>query len=401
MRILHFAPDEKFIPFIQETFEAVFPAASQFRIATEGSSRLRFVQPGENVRAIGAGYWRGDDFQTDLASCDILIIHYLTAEFAALVPKVPERVLLGWIGWGGDFYCLFEKQFGDMLLPETRRATAKPSYRLGSVCGRIAGQLNTGGPSVALAWGKLKDSFFATSQAQTIRSISSRLDFVWVNPEEQAMFRAEVPDFKGPFHRIGYYSAESVFELGPPHMDGPDILVGNSATPTNNHLEIFDQLCRLDLEGRQIVVPLSYGDLHYQKLVIKAGKKRFGSRFSPITAYVPLEEYNLMLRRCGTVVMNHVRQQAGTSVATALYKGAKVYLRDENTVAQLYRHLGSRIYSIQTELVPGSEIFGPVEVPEMERNRDLLREYWGHASVLGDIRALAGMADIKRSAFVD
>lgn len=55
-------------------------------------------------------------------------------------------------------------------------------------------------------------------------------------------------------------------------VSGENILVGNSATPTNNHIEIFRILSRLRLpESSKIVVPLSYGDVHYREKIVELG----------------------------------------------------------------------------------------------------------------------------------
>ena len=59
------------------------------------------------------------------------------------------------------------------------------------------------------------------------------------------------------------------------NVNGDNILVGNSATDTNNHIEIFDLLNTLVLgDSTKIICPLSYGNETYKKNIIHIGNNR-------------------------------------------------------------------------------------------------------------------------------
>src|SRR6185503_12335549 len=90
-----------------------------------------------------------------------------------------------------------------------------------------------------------------------------------------------VPRLKAAFLPLNYYSCEDVFLVGSSsNMAGPDILVGNSATPENNHLEVIEHLARLGTAGRKVIVPLSYGrgsgSELYAAAVRRAGERLLG-----------------------------------------------------------------------------------------------------------------------------
>ena len=57
------------------------------------------------------------------------------------------------------------------------------------------------------------------------------------------------------------------------------IQVGNSADPSNNHLEIFDQLMEYRDQNIFIYAPLSYGDAKNAQTIEKEGLRRFGKKF--------------------------------------------------------------------------------------------------------------------------
>ena len=77
----------------------------------------------------------------------------------------------------------------------------------------------------------------------------------------------------------------------------PKIIIGNSATKSNNHLEAF-RLIEHIKDKIEVICPLSYGDLKYGKKVIKKGQQIFSENFHPITELMPKEEYNQMLFDC-------------------------------------------------------------------------------------------------------
>jgi hypothetical protein len=138
-----------------------------------------------------------------------------------------------------------------------------------------------------------------------------------------------------------------------------DILVGNSATPANNHLECFASLARQpDLDGRRIVVPLSYGDGDgaYTRHIVQAGQKHFGSRLVPLLDYLPKDRYIEVLTSCGHVMMNHIRQQAMGNLIISGLLGARLHLHRRNPVASWMKKLGLPISDLtQPALQPLSE----------------------------------------------
>jgi dTDP-N-acetylfucosamine:lipid II N-acetylfucosaminyltransferase len=125
------------------------------------------------------------------------------------------------------------------------------------------------------------------------------------------------------------------------------IQVGNSADPSNNHLEVFNKLSNFKDNKIEIICPLSYGgDLEYKQNVITAGRKIFGDKFNPITELLPLEEYLNLLAKVDIAVFAHKRQQAIGNITTLLGLGKKVYIRDDITTWDFCKEHGLKVYSI-------------------------------------------------------
>jgi dTDP-N-acetylfucosamine:lipid II N-acetylfucosaminyltransferase len=209
-------------------------------------------------------------------------------------------------------------------------------------------------------------------------------------PEDFDLLRAYFKeDFHPTYTRVFYGSVERTYVPGAERVYGRNILVGNSATATNNHLEVFAILAGMDLGHRKIVVPLSYGDDVYRDAILDRGRSMFGERFQPMTEFLPLEQYNNLIAQCSVVVMGHKRQQGTGNTATLLYKGAKVFLEEVNTVYQYLRNRGGYVYTLDDLKKGGVEAFAPLTEEQKGKNRAVLEDYASTEVVLAGVKAFA------------
>ena len=366
------------------------PNASQYRVQSSAHGAQEFIKPAPNVKFVDKDYWIGPQVKDDLHSNDCLIIHYMNRHFAGTFKYTKEDMLIGWIGWGGDYYPYIQKSLPPFILPKTRQIHKARSYIQNYGIHAIKNTLSKYIESAKTLYSKHLNK-------NAINKTINRLDFLWVNPEDMPAFGNTFPNFNRRYHRLFYYSAEETFEPGPTRFQGPDILIGNSATPTNNHLDLLELLRHVDLDNRQIIMPLSYGDMDYANKVVTFAKKLFGKRVRPLLHYMNLQQYLSEVSTCGTVLMNHVRQQAATTISTSLYKGAKVFLRNENTLRVFYRQLDIKTRSIQDDLARDSNWCAPLSEEETAHNRKQLKAYWGHEVAIRQIKQLCSMIAEKKA----
>jgi|GEM_PF-6564852 len=127
------------------------------------------------------------------------------------------------------------------------------------------------------------------------------------------------------------------------------IQVGNSADPSNRHLEIFQWLAKHHDRSIRVYAPLSYGNPEYRDRVIMRGRELFGDSFVPLTAYISHEDYNRHLVSMDVLICNHNRQQAFGNISISLYLGTKVFLRSNVTTwSYLTEKLGCRVFDTKT-----------------------------------------------------
>lgn len=134
------------------------------------------------------------------------------------------------------------------------------------------------------------------------------------------------------------------------------ILVGNSADPSNNHIEVFTKLKEIDDGSMLIICPLSYGDMKYADTITVYGKELFAERFLSLRDYMSLDEYRKILFDIDIAIFAHKRQQALGNTISLLGYGKKVYMRDDVTPWQTFHGMGLTIFPLHSlNLSPISE----------------------------------------------
>lgn len=122
------------------------------------------------------------------------------------------------------------------------------------------------------------------------------------------------------------------------------VVIGNSATKTNQHLGAFDLLKHFSNENIEVYVPLSYGDMDYRDEVIQEGIRIFGEKFHAITEFMTPEEYSEFLCKMDVAVFYNDRQQATGNIELLAYFGAKMFLRSDTVMWTYYVEEEKRLF---------------------------------------------------------
>lgn len=133
----------------------------------------------------------------------------------------------------------------------------------------------------------------------------------------------------------------------PSDHKGIKILLGNSGSPSNNHLELFEGLQQFKDEDILIYVPLTYGEQSYIDQVIYDGKKKFGDKFIPLTEHVSHSEYLSFLCTIDIAAFNHYRQQAMGNIISLLGLGKKVFINSHITTWPFFLSKNISVFDIK------------------------------------------------------
>ncbi|MER2582349.1 MAG: TDP-N-acetylfucosamine:lipid II N-acetylfucosaminyltransferase [Candidatus Competibacter sp.] len=385
MKILHIAPDDKFIPFIQDAFDAVWSGCNKFVIfRNKSTERWKFVRSNENTTVGSIYYFLSNLLKKDLAWCDILIIHFMTDLSAYAIKEAPFNLPVIWSGWGADYYKLIISSEEDLLLSETKK---------------IINKMKNNQENKTEFWGK-----YSQRVRKTIRNflfykkeldILNRIDyFSSPIPQDYELLKQAIPELRTNYIQLNYGSIEKTFLAGI-DLDkfykprGKDILVGNSATSANNHIDAFELLRNINIGEAKIIVPLSYGNEDYKIKIIEIGKNIFGEKFVPLIDFLPLDKYNSIVLNCSVALMNHRRQQGLGNILSSMYGGARLLLREENPIFSYIKQRGGIVDSIEKLSKDNCKLDKSLTPEEIIRNKEFVERDWSHCVVLENIRKLS------------
>ncbi|WP_104041591.1 TDP-N-acetylfucosamine:lipid II N-acetylfucosaminyltransferase [Vibrio hyugaensis] len=160
-----------------------------------------------------------------------------------------------------------------------------------------------------------------------------------------------------------------------------NVLIGNSADPTNNHEEAFAKIAPFVNENVRIICPLNYGSKKHASAMVELGNKMFGSSFEPILDYIKYDEYMLLLTTVDIAVFNHNRQQAMSTTRVLLGMGKTVYLRKETSSYEALRNVGAIVHDI-------NEFNLEVSVSDGEKNARAIQQYYSKESLIKNLQAI-------------
>jgi hypothetical protein len=290
-QLLHVIDDPKFIGMCRSTFDI------------------------ENVNNIFVSPTEWDVSKNDV---DVIFIHYLSEKCTDKILANEFTVPLVWFFWGADAFNL-GKFYNKFLLNKTRKLRNNLAWENGMSSG-MKTYFKTMIPGLIdhTSYGK-----------KTLRVIERFDRVVPVMPLDTNQVSDAYDLNINSFH-LNYVNP--VLSEAPTLVNGNNILVGNSASFTNNHLEIIDLLSKFDLSDRKVIIPLNYGDSKYGSKIQEYATTRLGPQVETLKDFLAFDDYQRLIKGCNVVIMNHSRQQALGNIIQALYNGAKVVLRTESTV---------------------------------------------------------------------
>jgi hypothetical protein len=311
--------DPKFIPplirFVNERFGE---AAHRFVIYGAAQGEAEIPPNGRLIYGHLVGVKDAARLRGEIARARRVIVHGLFNNRIAVVLASVPRALprCRWVIWGGDLYDRSRE-------PRNLRWQVATAVRR-FVCSRLGG-------IAALIPGDVD---------------KARHDL----------------SFRGPhFQCLGYLSNTFLRTerlADPPAL--PTILVGNSATPSNQHRLAFELLARFRRQDIRVLCPLSYGDKNYADKVVAEGRAVFGDRFTALRGYLDPAEFAKVLDSVTIAIFAHDRQQAVGNCIQLLGRGVRIHLDPTTSHYSYFRSEGfpvGRTDSIELRpLDPGDRI---------------------------------------------
>ncbi len=375
MKILHIGPDSQFIQFISGVFEAAAPGANRYLITSApAKEKLQFPPHSDFVEILPRGIKGVMKIPMHVRSSTVIIVHGMSPYGVVAFLASPSHMINIWSGWGYDYYGNRGNPDHGLISMATQSLILNypKNPRHFSIVQYISQRL----------FGYMKEH-----AAKLTNYFSAPI------PSDFEVFKKRFSNFSGEYAQLNYGNVEDTFAANDFLCSGVNILVGNSATVTNNHIDVFRALAMHDLGLRKVFVPLSYGDPIYRENIIDHGRKILGKSFVPLVDFIPFEKYRSIVASCNVVIMNHHRQQALGNIGAALHQGAYVFLNNLNPAYEFFKSEGAFVHSFE-DLTTKQLPLSSAPVDEVAENRAILEKHWGRDRIYANVESLlARIAD--------
>ncbi len=332
--ILHIAPDEKFIDMGIKSFERVVPGSNKLIIISDDKvlihvkvqNKLILSNMDVNKKSKDKLFWK---------DIDILVLHSLCTHNIT----IPKRVKTIWLGWGYDYY--------DMIFPYEKLLCKKTL--------KVFKGLNYYNHS------------FIIKIIRTIKKLIKKLIF-WEKYQISIRnkFIKQI-DYFCPVIMTEYNMIKWPANIKPKLMDWnygtvedhwgkafntntfpnkKNILLGNSATFTCNHIKGIDYLKDIDTAKSKLIIPLNYGEKAYTNIVKEYAKTNFSGEIVFLDDFLSFDDYVKIIASCSYGIMPHKRQQGLGNILMLLYSGAKVFLDKSNPIYHFLKEKGFFIFEL-------------------------------------------------------
>lgn len=362
VNILHLVPDEKFIDAAYKNFESVAPSCNTFFVPS-WDKKLKYIK-NTPVKFINPFSFKNPFFMKSLKKYDFIMLHSFNTFNQRLLANTSQDLTFVWIGYGYDYYDLIYED-RNWLYQEKTRAIVNELTQNGS-------SAITTHKKHALKQLARKVLYNNLDKKAIVEKINF---FAPVLENEYNMVASKFGSSFPEYVAWNYGSSAALFNderKSHCNPNGNNILVGNSATPTNNHIEVFDLLRTQNLGNRKIICPLSYGNSDYASIIKDRGRSYFGENFLGLDTFMPYEEYTELIGTCSNAIMNHHRQQGAGNIVVMLFLGANVYLNRINPYYSYLKEKGAVVFTVE-ELSDSPELLDSrLSKDEIEQNRQIL-----------------------------
>ena len=259
-----------------------------------------------------------------MKKADYIFIHNLTEEMSGLLFRFKGKAKILWLIWGFDLYNYIPLNLFDLH-------TSKLMNKLDN--------------KILLMFIRFYYVFYYNIR----KSVIKRLDYVisahqgdvnllkkYFKTKAKCFSQNLYPnpvDFEKIDKKVDFKTENYNFKKNGDKL----LLLGNSGTPTNNHLDLMIRLSEMKEQNFKIICPLSYGDSIYIKKIIENGKRFFGDRFVPLLEFSNPDIYYHILKQIDLAIMYHNRQQGMGNIQILVYLGKPLCMKKTSAFFNLVK----------------------------------------------------------------
>lgn len=330
--IIHLSNDEKFIDDFIQNQNKYFPQVTNKYFAIAPNDTFRHIK-NPKVEQFNNGLTYHKLLEQFKEKPKAFIFHNLNRHYFNLINTIPKEISIAWIFYGTEIFGRGENQ--------------------------------------DLFWGPItKKNYHPLAKVWLYR----RLQYLMYYFDDKLSFR--ISPFLKAIHRIDYMAhwikedykfivnryglkkmnfIEFRYSIDMPQTDyehrlKEDLMIGHSAAPTNNHLDIINELPKSFINHfKRIIIPLSYGGTPaYIRAVKKSASKKFGDKVIFLNTFLDKDTYFNMLSGVKLLIMAQYRSQGGSNIRFFLKNGTDLAFYEHNNMHKFYKQLGVKTHTIRS-----------------------------------------------------
>ncbi len=366
MRILHLITDHQVIERTLGVYEEVFPSCNEVLVFGDGDKPFNRLKGDYKGRIVNFRNLKRFASNYDFSEITHVISHYMSMDKIDFIKLIPENIPVCWEVYGSDLYNQFLESRGYKIF-----FTSPFKYESHGFLRQHARGLFH-----FLATLKGHKYCFDFQKNKQFRYIASRIDSIQYCCGYDAEYVKEFAGRNIHSYEIFNYSLNEVLgELkGSDFSSGDDILVGNSASFSNNHMYILNCLKQIDIpKHTKLIIPLSYGgSKKYANDIEAIYKEEYPNQIETLRDYIPLHEYNKYFMRLKSMILAAWRQESQGTAMMGFYLGIKVYMSEKSPLYKWFVDCGFAVFPI--EKATSVSLCTPLALEEKKKNRSLVVE---------------------------
>lgn len=317
VRAIHLFSDKKFLGWVRQTFNTT--GWNSCFIILNPQTRNSCITIDENTLEVSTDMFGQNIVLEKLRTRDIAFHYFMDNIKADIIYHSHPGILHCWCFYGAEIYQQTNLFRRDLYGPATRKL-------LWSL------------PEIKFRY-DLRKFYFKFLRfknppiSSLLRAIPKIHRILWYVEEEMDKIntRLKLP----PWQFFQFFNFSDIIPSGTEFTDRDTrrILIGNSATVENNHVDVLEVLSKTSDHLFTYSLPLTYGQFPRYKAKIKTlYENQLGDRVTFLEHHMKLESYYLFLQQHPTAIFLHHRQQGLGNILYMLYTGTKVYLSRSNIV---------------------------------------------------------------------
>lgn len=305
---LHIAPDNSFVNKFYENLEELGLTANNKIVIRSNENALRSIKA--NLPFAPLYSTRFSTLVGDTARYDKVFVHYLTPLLYRWIANHTFQEL-NWMVWGGDLYNLPPLDHV-CYEPQTWNRYKKKDWSVQTLLYNMKVSF-TQDPFRKKAYAKIKNVLTWMSQEYKFA-----IDHLPIQGTHKFFFYE---------NQLPYGKLDGLVKPAK-NADKLSFVVGNSGSPTNNHLDAI-QFLEDNRVQADLLIPVSYGEPRYISFLKKNVKFSYG-QVEFIERYMAFEEYLNFLSSADGLIMNTLRPQGYGNILMMMYMDKPVFFNTKN-----------------------------------------------------------------------